>query len=59
MKKVYLIISAGTVTLNGCGQDIMTSAVAGMEDPTERGLMYIAVALIIAAFLRGIWKSSQ
>lgn len=47
-----LRIAALTVALSGCTQGNPTAT-----DPTERGLSYVATAIVIAAVLRGIFNA--
>ena len=37
----------------GCG-DVIKDAANGISDPTERGCMYIATAIVIGAIIRTI-----
>ncbi len=47
------LVGVGIVTLYAYGIKAGMSAVAKVEDPTERGLCYVALAILIAAFVRG------
>ena len=53
MKKLLWLIPLFLVS---CGGSVIKDAAEGIADPTERGLMYIAIALVIAAFIRGIFN---
>ena len=47
-----IIAAAGVlICLTGCTETIHEAA-AGISDPTERGCMYIATAIVISAVIR-------
>lgn len=57
MKRAVIVGSGVLLCLMVAGCDASVSAMReqakGITDPTERGCMYIAVALIIQAIIRG------
>jgi uncharacterized protein YcfL len=57
MKKTIVSITA--LLLTGCGSEItqfnheVKAMVTNINDPTERGLAYVAGAIIISSIIRG------
>ncbi len=53
----YIIFLFGFLSIN-CGDPIreITKTIDAMPDPTERGLMYIAFAIIFSAIIRAIFN---
>ena len=51
MKWAVIVGSGVLLCLTGCTETIHKAA-AGIADPTERGCMYIATAIIISAIIR-------
>ena len=48
-----VLITTSLLILTSCGATIKDAA-NGIADPTERGCMYIATAIIVGAIIRGV-----
>ena len=55
LKTTCIFLLSGLLWLSGCSSYCkqLHDETTSIQDPTERGLMYVAISIIIAAIIRG------